>query len=173
MSVLSMPLSPAPLHDCFSAGPLADAAAPRSSTGLLIAASRIQPGERVKVVGRDAASHVVGLARSGCSSATGVHPDALFFQREAADVVWLTGIDDVEARMTAALRNIGTPRVVAIELLASSEAARLSPFIRQLITKGLVACATHKTADSLIFVASRPAWLRKVIKGSVPLRIGA
>jgi hypothetical protein len=163
MLAASIQQSFAPAYDRTTALQSAGAVPPQGPAGLLIAASQIQPGDHVKVIGRSVVNHLVALARCGCASATSVHPSSLFAQRQAADVLWIIGVDDIETILPAALRAIGTPRVVAIELPPGADWGKLQPVIRQLTGMGLVTCTTHDVADRLIFVASRPVWLQRVI----------
>jgi len=163
MLAASMQQSFAPAYDRTEALQSAGAVPPRGSADVLVAASHIQPDDHVKVIGRSVANHLVALARCGCGSATSVHPGALFSQRQKADVVWVIGADDIQTVMAGALRASGAPRVVAIELPLGAEWGRLQPVISQLAGLGLVSCTTHDVAGRLIVVASRPAWLQRVI----------
>lgn len=135
---------------------------PKTSSESLIEASGLQPDDHVLVIGRTLSDHLVGLAHHGCGTATGAHSDSLFIRLEAADVVWFTGVDNLKIQVSAALCNIGDPRVVVIELLATDDADGLQNCLRQLAAKGLVYCSYHRAADRLIVTASRPKWLRWV-----------
>jgi hypothetical protein len=134
----------------------------KTSSETLIDVSGLQPDDHVLVIGRNLSDHLVGLAHHGCGTATGAQSDSLFIRLEAADVVWFTGVDALKSQVSAALCNIGDPRVVVIELLATADADALRHCLRQLATKGLVHCSYHQMADRLIVTANRPKWLRWV-----------
>ncbi|HXP95584.1 MAG TPA: hypothetical protein VN809_02655 [Telmatospirillum sp.] len=134
----------------------------KTPTDALIEASDLRPGETVMVVGRALSDHLVGLAHRGCGSAMGVHPDVSFLRMEDADVVWFTDVADIGAGTTAMLRAIGTPRLVAIELLAADSVDGTAEWLRQLAAMGLVHCAYFQAGDRMIVTAARPQWLRWV-----------
>ncbi len=135
---------------------------PETSSASLIEASGLRPDDRVLVIGRNVPDHLVGLARHGCGTATGAPADSPCLRLEAADVVWFTGVDDPKVQVSAALGNIGEPRLVAIELLAAADADGLRDCLRRLAAKGLVHCACRRAAGRRIVTASRPKWLRWV-----------
>lgn len=162
MSTKSMQQSFTKTFDHPAVFPLPVEALPKTPTEILIEASALQPDDHVLVIGRTLSDHLVGLAHHGCGTATGALPDSQCLRMEAADVVWFTGVNDAGSQMTAALRDIGNPRLVAIELPAADDLDWVQNFLRQLAAKGLVHCSYHQVADRLIVTASRPEWLRWV-----------
>ena len=133
-------------------------------TRLLIADSAIGSDDRVVVVGQGSIDHLIGLVRTGCKSAATLSPHALGHTEDAADVVWLTGVDSVDDDLAATVAGLGTPRVVAIEF--TRDGANLSALLGQLRAKGLVNQTVHRTggaAGGMVVTATRPAWLRRVI----------
>ncbi len=132
-------------------------------TQALIAASNIQPDDRVMVIGRAAVDHLLVLARTGCRTATAIRSHKLCRAGEPADVVWLTDVAAIDAETAAAIDSLDSPRVVAIDLTRDCAKAALLTVTEQLRAKGLVDQAIHKVAGRTVVVAARPAWLRRVI----------
>jgi len=165
MLAFSMQPSPASLQEQFSGDGSREMIPGGSVSDHLIALSDLKPQDHVKIVGRNAAAHLMALARSQCGSATSVHPDALCAQNDPADVLWITGVEaeDREPRIKGALRHLDSSRLVAIEFRQTRDEKSIAPFARHFAAKGLVACFTNIVGDSLIFVAARPAWLRSVL----------
>jgi len=133
-------------------------------TQALIAATAIRSGDRVVVIGQDGLDHLLGLARTGCRSASAFRSHTLSRgEEEGADVVWLTGIDAIDSDIDAIIDHLDTPRIVAIELTHDGAKARLPAVLGQLRAKGLVDQAVTRAGGRTVVVASRPAWLRRVI----------
>jgi len=137
---------------------------PPSRTQVLIAATAIRPNDRVVVIGQGSLDHLLGLAGTGCQSAAAFRSlSHCRGEEETADVVWLTGIEAITADVTAIVDHLNTPRIVAIELTGAGVTARLPAILAQLRAKGLADQAVSHAGGRMLVVASRPAWLRRVI----------
>ncbi len=135
-----------------------------SRTQVLIAATAIRPHDRVVAIGEGSLDHLLGLAGTGCRNAAAFRSlSHCRGEEEAADVVWLTGIAAIDADVAAVVDHLDTPRVVAIELTRDCAKARLPAMLAQLRAKGLVDQAVSHAGERTLVVASRPAWLRRVI----------
>jgi len=134
------------------------------STQGLLAATAIRADDRVVVIGPGAFDHLPGLARSGCKRAVALR-SASFGRREmgAADVIWFTGVETIGADLHAAIEHLETSRIVVMELARDGAKAGLAPFLGQLRAKGLADQSLVKSGGRTLMVASRPAWLRRVI----------
>jgi hypothetical protein len=162
MSTMSMQQPSAKFFDQFPASQSTAGAPAKTPTELLIEASDLQATDHVLVVGRSLSDHLIGLAHVGCLSAIGATPDSRFLRMEDADVVWFVDVTDIETDIGAALRDIGNPRLIAIELLAVDDLDGLQRVLRRLTAKGLVHCACHQGPGRLVVTVFRPKWLRWV-----------
>ena len=138
----------------------------------LIAASGVRPDDRVLVFGYHVLDHLVGLARHGVDCALGIHAGSRYCPREAVDVVWFTAVGDIDSEVIGALRGIGCPRLVAVELVPPSEFGSLRRLIVRLRGIGLANTSYYKANGRFILTAWRPSSRRTVsAAGSViPLR---
>jgi hypothetical protein len=139
-------------------------AATACRTQILIDATAVGADDRVLVIGPSSLDHLLGLFRTGCKSAAAVRSHALCpGEGEESDVVWLTGVASIDAEVIGMIDHLDTPRVVAIELTRDCAKARLPAMLQLLRTKGLVDQAVSKADGRTMVVASRPAWLKRVI----------
>lgn len=124
---------------------------------LLIAASGVEAGDRVLVFGYEILDDLTALARHGVASAAGVHAGYAYRPHEAVDVVWFSSVNDIEAEVTRLLGGIGTPRLVAVELVEPVQFGQLRRLLRCLRAKGLRETNYYKAAG-LFVVTARQAW---------------
>ena len=133
-------------------------------TQILLAATAVRASDRVVVIGQGSFDLLLGLARNGCKSAIALRSTSRCrSEARAADVIWFTGIEVIDADLAAAVDHLETPRIVAMELTRDSAKAGLASILGQLRAKGLVDQAVSKAGGRTLVVASRPAWLRRVI----------
>lgn len=133
-------------------------------TQVLLAATAIRPNDRVMVIGQGSLDHLLGLAGAGCRSAVAFRSqEHCRGEEETADVVWLTGVATIDIDIATIVDHLAMPRIVAIELTQDCAKARLPTLLGQLRAKGLVDHAVSKAGGRTLVVASRPAWLRRVI----------
>ncbi len=137
---------------------------PTANTQFLMTASAVGSDERVLVIGPNAFDHLMGLARNGCKSASAARRAALCRgEEDGADVIWLTGIDRIDADLTATVGHLDAPRIVVLELTRDCAKARLPNLLGTLRNKGLADQSIRKCGGCTVVVATRPAWLRRVI----------
>jgi hypothetical protein len=116
------------------------------------------------VIGQGSFDHLLGLARFGCKSAVALLSSAqCLSEANAADVVWFTGIETISSDLATVIDHLVMPRTVAIELAQGNAKAGLPSILGQLRAKGLVDQAVSKAGGRVLVVASRPAWLRRVL----------
>ena len=131
---------------------------------ILLAATAVRSSDRVVVIGQGSFDLLLGLARNGCKSAIALRSTARCrTEAGAADVIWFTGIEVIDADLAAAVDHLESPRIVAIELTRDNAKAGLASILGQLRAKGLADQAISKAGGRTLVVASRPAWLRRVI----------
>ena len=70
---------------------------------------------------------------------------------------------DPGAELADDVDHLESPRIVAIELTRDNAKAGLASILGQLRAKGLADQAISKAGGRTLVVASRPAWLRRVI----------
>jgi hypothetical protein len=162
MSALSIQQSNAKTHRSFAASDFDDPQQPDTPLDLLVATSDLRPTDHVVVIGRKLSEPLVRLARCTCHSATGVDPASLYMRKEAADVVWLTEVGELDSQVMAAVVKMPGLRAVAIELTDATAVGKLQPFLRQLGAKGLVRYCRRRAGSRVVVAASRPEWLRWV-----------
>ena len=134
------------------------------SAQILLAATAVRTNDRVVVIGQGSFDLLLGLARNGCKSAIALRSTARCrSEASAADVIWFTGVEAIDADLAAAVDHLETPRIVAIDLTRESAKAGLASILGQLRAKGLADQAVSKAGGRTLVVASRPAWLRRVI----------
>jgi hypothetical protein len=133
------------------------------STEFLLAASAVRSDDRVVVAGQRSFDHLLGLVRSGCNSAATVRSHTLRRGEDDADVIWFTGVGSIDAEISASVERLDTPRVVAFELTQDNAKVGLPSVLGRLRAKGLVDQSVVKAGGRTIVVASRPAWLQRVI----------
>lgn len=133
-------------------------------TEALILAAGPRPGERVVVIGPGSLGHLLGLARIDCAGAAAFRSvSACRREPERADVVWLTGIEAIDADLAKTIDHLDTPRIVAIELTHDGLKAGMAGILAELRVKGLADQAVIAAGGRTLVVASRPTWLRRVI----------
>lgn len=138
--------------------------ATQSRIQALIAAAPLRATDRVAVIGQGSFDLLLGLAGNGCMSAVAVRsPSRCRNEAGAADVIWFTGIEVIDADLAAAVDHLETPRVVAIELTRDNAKVGLASILGQLRAKGLADQAVVKAGGRTLVAASRPTWLRRVI----------
>ncbi|MFD2232683.1 hypothetical protein [Phaeospirillum tilakii] len=133
-------------------------------TQILLAATAVRASDRVVVIGPGSFDLLLGLARNGCKSATTLRsPARCRSEVSAADVVCFTGIEAIDADLATAIDHLETPRIVTIQLTRDSAKAGLASILDQLRAKGFADQAITQAGGRTLVVASRPAWLRRVI----------
>ena len=138
-------------------------AIPRRNQALL-AATPIRAKDRVVVVGQGAFDLLLDLAQDGCTSAVAVRsPSHCRSAASVADVIWFTGLETIGPDIEIAISHLETPRTVAIELTRDSAKVGLAAILELLRAKGLADQSVGKAGGRTLVVASRPAWLRRVI----------
>jgi hypothetical protein len=123
----------------------------------LIAASGVRARDRVLVFGYDVLDHLVGLARSGVKSALGVYGGYRYRPHDPVDVVWFTTVCDIDAEVIRLLGAIGSPRLVAVELMLPSEFGQLRRLLWRLRAIGLTDTSYYKAGARFILTAWRSA----------------
>jgi len=156
MSTMTMSLSSRPRT--ISSAPKLASAAPSA----LVAAAEVGVADRVLVIGRNVIEQVVALVQAGCRTVLSLRADSACPRGETADVLWLSGLDDMTDRLAASLRGGAIPRVVVIEVGGADADVRLRPAYRQLRAKGFVRFSSHRTITGIALVAARPVWLQRV-----------
>ncbi len=130
----------------------------------LIAVAPIRATDRVAVIGQGSFDLLLGLAGNGCMGAVALRsPSRCRNEISAADVVWFTGIEAIGSEIAAAIDHLESPRIVVIELSRDSAKFGLASILGQLRAKGLADQAISDAGGHTLVVASRPAWLRRVI----------
>lgn len=155
MSVLSMRQGAAPVTRSIRISDDRETGFNGSPCGHLIAASHVRASDRVLVFGYDILDHLVGLARLGVDSAIGVHAGYPYRPHEPVDIVWFTCVSDIDAEVTRLLAGVGSPRVIAVELMAHAEFGPLRRLMWRLRDKGLDHTSYYKAAGRVIVTAWR------------------
>ena len=146
-------------HSLSNSSPLQTASDPSAD---LIRVAEIGVSDRVLIVGRNVIEQVLGLVRAGCRSVLSLRAGSSCPRGEAADILWLSGLDDAHDRLAAALEGGEGPRVVVVESDGANAEAGLRPLFRQLRAKGFVRFTTHRDGSRIALVAARPSWLQRV-----------
>ena len=127
-------------------------------TDHLIGASGVTPGDRVLVFGYELLGHLTRLARHGVASAAGVHGGYPYRPHEPVDIVWFTGVGDIDAEVIRLLGGLGNPRRIVIELFEPVEFGDLRRLLRALEAKGLRHTDYYK-APGLFVITAWPTGL--------------
>jgi hypothetical protein len=135
-------------------------AEPATSLDLLIDRSDLQPEDRVLVIGHKLSQALIALAHCGCGAATGVDPASIYLRRDSAEVVWLTGVDEIAPPVAAAVGRMHSLRLVAIELVTPAAPPKLQVFLRRLREMGLVGQTMHQVGGKLVIMARQGEWLQ-------------
>jgi hypothetical protein len=133
---------------------------PATSLDLLIDSSALHPEDRVLVIGHKLSAALIALAHSGCGAASGVDPASIHLRRDGAEVVWLTGVDEIAPPVAAAVGRMPSLRLVAIELETPAALPKLQVFLRRLREMGLVGQTIHHVGGKLVIVARQGEWLQ-------------
>ncbi|OAN51331.1 hypothetical protein A6A04_16270 [Paramagnetospirillum marisnigri] len=130
----------------------------------LIAAAPIRATDRVAIIGQGSFDLLLGLAGKGGMSAVALRsPSRCRTEAGAADVIWFTGLETIGSEIAAAIDYLESPRIVVIELTRDNARSGLASILGQLRAKGLADQAISNAGGRALVVASRPAWLRRVI----------
>jgi len=126
----------------------------------LIAASGVRASDRVLVFGYDILGYLDGLARHGTAAATGLYAGQPCHPHEPVDVVWFTCVSDIDAEVTQLTRGLGSPRLVAIELMGQADLVQLRRLLCRLRDKGLSQTSYYKVGYRCIVTAQKPSSVR-------------
>lgn len=107
------------------------------------------------VIGRHLSEHLVALAHSGCREATGGDPSTLYMRKDTADVVWITGVGEIDAEVAGVLSRMARLRLVAIDVASSAPVEVMTRFLQRLRQLGFLRLSQRKMAGRRVLVAYR------------------
>jgi hypothetical protein len=135
-------------HDYFPASVIAPPT--KSSNGsafdVMVTIAGVHRADRVLVVGRSVLHHLLALARLGCRSAAGIDPSFPNVSKDTTDVLWLTEAEQIRNTMAADILRRQRPRMVVIELAATTSLPKLRKLLRDLSGGELVLKSFHRAA---------------------------
>jgi hypothetical protein len=134
---------------------------PVPATDLLIQLSQLRPDDHVLVIGRSVLNPILALSHH-CASAAGQRSDRRVHTGEKSEIVWLTGVTDVDEEVVPVLTSLGDPRLIVIELVSPTIFHDLPHAMARLAELGFVCHGCHSLSDRIVITGRRPENIRLV-----------
>ena len=132
-------------------------------TALLLRAAGIRDSDDVVVIGRKTLDHLIALNRLNCRSVIAINPDRPLPRIAKADVIWVTDGIKADSSLLPLIHDAQWLRAVVIDQADTGAASDLHLLLKELRFRGFAHEVSHGAKGHSWVIASRPAWLRRII----------
>ena len=160
---MSIPIRSEAISEPANASLLSHAFDRAARTALLLRTAGIRDSDDVVVIGRKTLDQLIALNRLNCRSVIAINPDRPLPRIAKADVIWVTDGVKADLSLLPLISDAEWLRAVVIDQADTGAASGLHLLLKELRFRGFAHEVSHGAGGHTSVIASRPAWLRRVI----------
>jgi len=134
-----------------------------AQTALLLRTAGIRDSDDVVVIGRKTLDHLIALNRLNCRSVIAINPDRQLPRIAKADVIWVTDGVKADISLLPLIQDAEWLRAVIVDQADTGAASDLHLLLKELRFRGFTHEVSHGAGGHTSVIASRPAWLRRIV----------